>query len=162
MLKTNHRKKEALLSPIPPEVGMLKFTIVRKRTKFSFMQPSFYLQFDNSKGSKIPILYAKKLVKKSAYYLISLKKNKERTQGQEEVCLGKLRAIEGDHEKYVLYDAGENPTKANPKTDNIRQEHGTFIYRYEPCPVGNIRKMVILFPSLLSFKLSRPPDHLVC
>ena len=28
----------------------------------------------------------------------------------------------------------------------VRTEHGCFMYRYEPCNVGNIRKMVIVLP----------------
>jgi len=43
------------------------------------MQPSFYLKFETSSAqNSMPILYAKKLMKKTSYYLISLKKNKER------------------------------------------------------------------------------------
>jgi len=30
----------------------------------------------------------------------------------------------------------------------LRCEHATFIYRYEPCNVGNIRKMVVLIPEV--------------
>lgn len=63
--------------------------------------------------------------------------------------MGKLRAnSEGD--KYVLYDAGENYTKVHQfPLDKIRNEHGTFIYRYEPCNVGNIRKMIVALPILV-------------
>ena len=27
-------------------------------------------------------------------------------------------------------------------------EHGCFVYRYEPCNVGNIRKMLVLLPAI--------------
>jgi hypothetical protein len=33
--------------------------------------------------------------------------------------------------------------------DKIRNEQGAFVYRYEPCNVGNIRKMIILLPVLV-------------
>ena len=36
----------------------------------------------------------------------------------------------------------------------VRMEQGCFMYRYEPCNVGNIRKMVILLPSLMPLNLS--------
>ena len=38
-----------------------------------------------------------------------MEKNKKRTGDKEaEACLGKLRAVDGDQDKFVLYDAGEN------------------------------------------------------
>jgi len=62
---------------------------------------------------------------------------------------------EGD--KYVLYDAGENYTKVHQfPLDKIRNEHGVFIYRYEPCNVGNIRKMIVVLPTLVMSPL--PPS----
>lgn len=94
------------------------------------------------------MLYAKKRAfNKTANYLISMEKNKKSRNN--DVCLGKLRANpEGD--KYVLYDNGENYTKVSQfPLDKIRCEHGVYEYRYEPCNVGNIRKMVILLPVLV-------------
>ena len=94
------------------------------------------------------MLYAKKRAfNKTANYLISMEKNKK--ERNTDVCIGKLRAnSEGD--KYVLYDSGENYTKVHEYTlDKIRNEHGAFLYRYEPCNVGNIRKMVVLLPVLV-------------
>ena len=93
------------------------------------------------------MLYAKKRAfNKTANYLISMEKNKK--DRETDICIGKLRANqEGD--KYVLYDAGENFTKVNQyPIDKIRNEHGVYIYRYEPCNVGNIRKMVVVLPTL--------------
>lgn len=74
---------------------------------------------------------------------------KNKTTRQNEICMGKLRAnSEGD--KYVLYDSGENFTKVTQfPLEKIRNEHGVFIYRYEPCNVGNIRKMVVVLPTLV-------------
>jgi hypothetical protein len=74
------------------------------------------------------------------------KNTKERTNS---LCLGKLRAnVEAD--EYVLYDHGENYTKFGkfPK-EQIRNEQGVYMYRYEPCYIGNIRKMVTIIPSLI-------------
>lgn len=64
------------------------------------------------------------------------------------MCIGKLRANK-DGDKYVLYDNGENLDKVNEMPlDKIRVEHGAFFFRYEPCNVGNIRKMIIMLPAL--------------
>lgn len=93
------------------------------------------------------ILYAKKRAfNKTANYLISMEKNKSTRNN--DVCLGKLRANpEGD--KYILYDNGENFTKiSHQQKDKIRTEHGIYSYRYEPCNVGNIRKMIVIVPAL--------------
>lgn len=50
----------------------------------------------------------------------------------------------------MLYDAGENFTKVHQfPLEKIRNEQGVFIYRYEPCNVGNIRKMVVVLPTLI-------------
>lgn len=80
-----------------------------------------------------------------------MEKNKKTRSN--DVCLGKLRANpEGD--KYVLYDSGENYTKASQfSADKIRNEHGVFQYRYEPCNVGNIRKMIVVLPILTQTSL---------
>ena len=32
---------------------------------------------------------------------------------------------------------------------DIRKEHGAFLYKYEPCNVGNIRKMIIIYPQIV-------------
>ena len=108
------------------------------------------------------VLYAKKRAfNKTANYLISMEKNSN--QRDSELCIGKLRANpEGD--KYVLYDAGENFTKVSQyPIDKIRNEHGAFLYRYEPCNVGNIRKMVVILPTHLVIALppNAPVDNIV-
>ena len=98
------------------------------------------------------MLYAKKRAfNKTANYLISMEKNK--TTRSNDVCLGKLRANpEGD--KYILYDNGENFTKISQHSkDKIRTEHGIYSYRYEPCNVGNIRKMIVIVPALTQVNL---------
>lgn len=99
------------------------------------------------------MLYAKKRAfNKTANYLISMEKNKKARVN--DVCLGKLRAgPEGD--RYILYNNGENPKKlSNTIGDKVREEHGVYMYRYEPCNVGNIRKMVVILPQLYQMPLS--------
>jgi hypothetical protein len=93
------------------------------------------------------LLYAKKRAfNRSSNYIISIEKNTKKRDNDH--CIGKLRANnEGD--KYVLYDNGENFTKVQKYSlAQIRNEHGMFSYRYEPCNVGNIRKMIVLLPVL--------------
>lgn len=154
-------RKEAIMQPIPPAVGQLKFTITRNKSKLNKLKPSFYLNLEKNNGGKILVLYAKKMpFMKSSYYLISLEKNKSRVGPKKEAdtCLGKLRAIDSDNEQFVLYDNGENFAKKGVQYKDIRKEHGTFIYRYEPCNVGNIRKMIILFPAITCIRLQRKAD----
>lgn len=147
-----NNRKDAIMQPIPPSVGQLKFCITRNKGAMNKLTPSYYLNLEKNNGGKILILYAKKMpFKKSSYYLISLEKNKQR-QGENkkdnDTCLGKLRAMDGDHDKFILYDAGENYDKKGVQFKDIRKEHGTFVYRYEPCNVGNIRKMIIIYPMI--------------
>jgi len=113
------------------------------------LTPSFYLYLEKNNGGKILILYGKKMpFKKQSYYMICQEKNnKTSLERDSENCLGKLRA-NNDHDNFVLYDNGENFNNKGVQFKNLRREHGAFIYRYEPCNVGNIRKMVILFPSI--------------
>ena len=95
-------------------------------------------------GHKVTVLYGKKRpFNKTANYLISLAKNKGR---ESDTCIGKLRAM-GTNDKFILYDNKENVKKLSTfKMSEVRMEHGCFMYRYEPCNVGNIRKMVIVIP----------------
>ena len=75
-----------------------------------------------------------------------MEKNKK--ERESDTCIGKLRANQ-DGDKYVLYDSGENFTKVHEyPLDRIRNEQGVFMYRYEPCNVGNIRKMIVVLPIL--------------
>jgi hypothetical protein len=57
-------------------------------------------------------------------------------------------------DKYVLYDNGESyeNSKVQFEDINIRQEYGAFMFRYELCNVGNIRKMKILMPQIITTK----------
>ncbi|CDW77632.1 tubby-related protein 1 [Stylonychia lemnae] len=117
--------KEIIMNPIPLSVGMLRFSIERHRSGFNRLHPSYYLFMEKQGGEK---------------------NKKTRTN---EICLGKLRANpEGD--QYILYDNGENFSKGSKFNQNqIRNEHGVFLFKYEPCNIGNIRKMVSILPSLI-------------
>lgn len=146
------RAREMIMDPIPFQVGQLRFTIERHRTGFNRLHPSYYIYLEKNTGGRVLILYAKKRAfNKTANYLISMEKNKK--DRVSDTCIGKLRANpEGD--KYVLYDAGENFTKVHQfPLDKIRNEQGIFIYRYEPCNVGNIRKMIVVLPILMMMQL---------
>jgi len=72
--------------------------------------------------------------------------------------LGKLRAIDNEKDKYVLYDNGESYDSKRLAFDlsNLRRELGVFLFRYELCNVGNIRKMKVIIPQLLAKKIN--PD----
>ena len=100
------------MQPIPPAVGQLKFCIVRNKSVLNKLTPSYYLYLEKNNGGKILVLYGKKIAfKKQSYYLISLEKNKAKItekQRDAESCLGKLRALDGDSDKFILYDNGEN------------------------------------------------------
>ncbi len=130
---------------------MLNFTVERHKKGFNRLHPSYYMYLENSSGKGpqlISCLYAKKRAfNKTANYLISMGKNTN--ERKNDLCLGKLRA-NVDSDEYVLYDNGENYTKV-PKTEphRIRNEHGVYLYRYEPCYIGNIRKMVTIIPALI-------------
>jgi hypothetical protein len=82
----------------------------------------------------------------TANYTISMITQEK--QKQVDFVLGKLRANK-ERDKFTLYDHGVNFSKKNSYTmDQIRIEHGQFFFRYEPCHVGNIRKMIVLLPSI--------------
>ena len=115
--------------------------------------PSFTLYIEKPYGNKVTVLYAKKRAfNKTANFLISLSKtNNSRESNQ---ALGKLRALE-TNDKFILYDNGENFSKLSTfKMSQVRTEQGYFMYRYEPCNVGNIRKMVIVLPIVLPIELT--------
>ena len=74
-----------------------------------------------------------------------------------EWCLGKLRAVNNEKDKYILYDNGES-YESNKKDAlfgdvNLRREYGAFMFRYELCNVGNIRKMKVIMPNIVTTKV---------
>ena len=135
------------MMPIPFGVGQLKFTIERNKSGLNKLYPSFTLYIEKPYGNKVTVLYAKKRAfNKTANFLISMSKSNGSRESNQAV--GKLRALE-TNDKYVLYDNGENYSKLSTfKMSQVRTEQGYFMYRYEPCNVGNIRKMVIVMPSV--------------
>ena len=140
-------RKRAVMMPIPFGVGQLKFTIERNKSGLNKLYPSFTLYIEKPYGNKVTVLYAKKRAfNKTANFLISMSKSNGSRESNQAV--GKLRALE-TNDKYVLYDNGENYSKLSTfKMSQVRTEQGYFMYRYEPCNVGNIRKMVIVMPSV--------------
>ena len=149
-------RREAIMQPIPPAVGQLKFCIGRNKNMLNKLTPSFYLYLEKNNGGRILVLYGKKMpFKKQSYYMICLEKNKQKKiERESDNCLGKLRATTNENDKFVLYDNGENPTLKGAQFKNLRKEHGAFIYRYEPCNVGNIRKMIIIFPAITCININ--------
>ena len=125
----------------------MKFTIERDKGGLNKMHPAFNLYYEKPYGNRVLILYGKKRAfNKTANYLISLSRNKGSRDSN--VCVGKLRA-NPENDKFTLYDNGENYSKLTSfQMSQLRTEHGYFMYRYEPCNVGNIRKMVIVFPGV--------------
>jgi len=119
------------------------------------MNPTFELYLEKGGGEKIQILCAqKKKFTINNYYMIQLENDKNISRNSVK-CLGKLRAINNEKDKYVLYDNGDawDSKELEPNHQNLRKEHGAFVYRYEMCNVGNIRKMKIMFPQLNCYQV---------
>ena len=72
-------------------------------------------------------------------------------------CLGKLRAANSEKDKYVLYDNGESydHKEVYDSAIHYRQEYGAFMFRYELCNVGNIRKMRVIMPNIITTKIEQ-------
>ena len=106
-----HNRRDAIMQPIPPAVGQLKFCITRNKALWKKMNPSFFLYLEKNSGGRILILYGERqMMKKTSYYLICLEKNKQKkNERHSDNCLGKLRALTTDNDRFVLYDNGENP-----------------------------------------------------
>ena len=69
-------------------------------------------------------------------------------------CIGKLRAVDGDKNKFVLYDSGEKYKSKNIPYRDMRREFGLFMYRYDPSYDGNIRKMCIVLPAVYNLDIT--------
>ena len=64
--------RSLLMQPIPFEVGMLQFEIVRKKSGFSMLHPEFHLYLEKSSEERVSVLFAKKRpFNKTANFLIS-------------------------------------------------------------------------------------------
>ena len=55
------KRKDAIMQPIPPAVGQLKFSITRNKSGMNKLTPSYYLNLEKNNGGKILILYGKKM-----------------------------------------------------------------------------------------------------
>ena len=114
------------------------------------MNPKFHLYLENGlKEQQLMILFAqKKMMTLNGYYSIQI--DGKSTKRSSLCCLGKLRALNNERDKYVLYDNGESYDSKTVSANkaNLRKELGAFMFRYELCQVGNIRKMKILMPQL--------------
>lgn len=100
---------------------MLHFEIVRKKSGFNVLHPSFHLYLEKGE-ERVSLLFAKKRpFNKTANFLISQEKVKSSRSGDE--VLGKLRGNE-NKERYYLYNNGENPKNVH-KTPlaGIRNEY---------------------------------------
>jgi hypothetical protein len=53
--------------------------------------------------------------------------------------MGKLKAVDGVKNLYVLYDSGSSYVNPGFDSKDLRREYGSFQFRYEPCNIGNIR-----------------------
>lgn len=133
------------MQPIPPTAGQIKFLVRRNKSGLNKLSPIFQLMIEKIDGGTLLVLYAKKMAfKQSSYYLISLEKNSKNVRHNQNVlesnqCVGKLRAVE--RHKFVLYDNGENFVSPGVEYEDLRVEHGAFLFSYVPCNVGNIRKV---------------------
>ena len=59
----------------------------------------------------------------------------------------------------MLYDNGEKYDDNKEMNDSripFRQEYGAFMFRYELCNVGNIRKMKVITPNIITTKIEQP------
>jgi hypothetical protein len=57
----NNNNSEYLMQPIPPEVGKLKFCIMRNKSLTNRLTPSFYLYLEKHETGKILVMYGKKV-----------------------------------------------------------------------------------------------------
>eukprot|EP00356_Strombidium_inclinatum_P001049 CAMPEP_0170511086 /NCGR_PEP_ID=MMETSP0208-20121228/66109_1 /TAXON_ID=197538 /ORGANISM="Strombidium inclinatum, Strain S3" /LENGTH=152 /DNA_ID=CAMNT_0010794591 /DNA_START=2953 /DNA_END=3411 /DNA_ORIENTATION=+ len=115
------------------------------------MAPKFELYLEKGAGQRLLILFAeKKMLTVNGYYLIQLGSKNKSLNRNSNLCLGKLRAVDNEKDKYVLYDNGESydSKKLNFDLSNLRREMGSFLFRYELCNVGNIRKMRVMLPQI--------------
>ena len=153
------KKRNLIMNPIPPQVGQLNFCIKREKSIMNRMNPKFHLYLENGlKEQHVRIVFAqKKMMAVNGYYSIQI--DDKSTKRTSLCCLGKLRALNNERDKYALYDNGEaiNSKQVARNKHNLRKEMGAFSFRYELCQVGNIRKMKLLLPQLLCTEIE--PAH---
>ena len=72
MLMYDVGSRNLLMQPIPIEVGMLQFEIVRKKSGFSMLHPEFHMYLEKSTEERVSVIFAKKRAfNKTANFLIS-------------------------------------------------------------------------------------------
>jgi hypothetical protein len=126
---------------VPFGCGLVKMQIRRQAQLLNKVYPGYTLSIECGAGN-YPLLFAKKLkFKKKATYAIATDQN-----FGERSIIGKMK--NKNKGAYTLYDNGANPKKATGG-QRARQEYGAFFFRYEPCQVGNIRRIAIALPNLL-------------
>ena len=139
--------RSLLMQPIPFEVGMLQFEIVRKKSGFTMLHPEFHLYLEKSAEERVSVLFAKKRpFNKTANFLISQDKAKTARKGDD--VMGKLRSNE-TKERYFLYNNGENPKNVHKvPLAGIRNEYLSVQYKYVPCSIGKLRKAKVVIPGM--------------
>jgi hypothetical protein len=135
------------MQPIPFEVGMLQFEIVRKKSGFTMLHPEFHLYLEKSAEERVSVLFAKKRpFNQTANFLISQDKAKTARKGDD--VMGKLRSNE-TKERYFLYNNGENPKNVHKvPLAGIRNEYLSVQYKYVPCSIGKLRKAKVVIPGM--------------
>ena len=81
-----------------------------------------------------------------------IKSRKNSDHQNASLVVGKLRSEEGVKNKFVLYDDGDNYNQYTSEMKNLRVEHATFVFKYVPCNVGNIRKIYAIFPTVKRYQ----------
>ena len=98
------------------------------------------------------MLFAEKFVfKKGCYFLISLEKtdNKKKLDSRgNDLIIGKLKNAEKKKNKFILFDDGEKFNDMKSSYQDLRVEHGAFIFTYIPSNVGNIRQITVILPKV--------------
>jgi hypothetical protein len=135
------------MQPIPFEVGVLQFEVIRKKTGLNVMHPIFQLFLEKGRDELVSILFAKKRpFNKTANYLISQDKAKSKRSGED--VIGKVRGNEA-RDRYFLYNNGENPKNAGKALESdIRNEYLVVSYKYVPCSIGKLRKSRVVIPAI--------------
>ena len=155
-------KKVLIMNPLPPQVGQLYFVIKRQKSIIGHASVGFKMYIEKTPSVKYLVLVGeKKTFTINGYYQIKLDTEKSSISRTSDWCLGKLRAANSEKDKYVLYDNGESHENQKNIYDNVnlRREYGAFMFRYELCNVGNIRKMKVIMPNIITTKVESSINH---
>ena len=100
-------KKELIMQPLPPQMGQLHFFIRRKKSLLNQTEYQLLIESPDWKKSMIVLYAYKKVMAMKGYYQIQLTGEKA-IQRDSNVCLGKLRQLTNQKNRYVLYDNGDS------------------------------------------------------